>query len=253
MKFVDQPPKDLSRHCVTHGSYTAKCEKFGSKFMLIDHCPACSADERKAKEQIENEQRREQEQNRLLARKHAAGLRQRHLDCRFDNYETNLPQQQAALDKVQNFVNMVLGGGNGNLILSGMVGTGKTHLASALVSVCIEAGKTAHIIKLPELMRLIKSSWSDSEQSEQDIIQRLSGVDVLVIDEVGVQYGSDTEKLVMGEIIDNRYQELRPTVLVSNLDVAGIKSCLGDRCFDRLRQDDGTLVGFEWESFRVRK
>ena len=84
-------------------------------------------------------------------------------------------------------------------------------------------------------------------------MDRLSKVGLLIIDEIGIQFGSDTEKLLISEIIDNRYQNLLPTVLISNLDLAGIKSCIGERSYDRLREDGGKVVAFNWDSHRGAK
>jgi DNA replication protein DnaC len=41
-----------------------------------------------------------------------------------------------------------------------------------------------------------------------------------------------------------------PTVLVSNLDVEGVKQCIGDRVYDRLRDDGGKVIAFTWGSMR---
>jgi DNA replication protein DnaC len=115
----------------------------------------------------------------------------------------------------------------------------------------VELRIKCRIVKLADLVREIKSTWAKgSENSEGDVIAFYSELPVLFIDEVGVQFGSDTEKLLISEIIDNRYQELLPTVLISNLDVQGIKGAIGDRCFDRLREDGGKVVAFDWESHR---
>ncbi len=76
-------------------------------------------------------------------------------------------------------------------------------------------------------------------------------MDLLIIDEVGSQFGSDTEKLFIFEIIDGRYQEMKPTILISNLDINGIKESIGERCVDRLREGGGSMIAFNWESSRA--
>lgn len=251
MKTATELPRDLTRQCEQHGEYEASCQQLLSKFLIFDHCPKCAEIEQQEREAKEAEQERLANEKRLLSRKQLAGLRARHLNSTFENYKAATQQQQAALSKVKGFSSTILNGGHGNLVLAGKVGTGKTHLSAAMVNAFIERGKGAILIKMPELMRGIKSSWvKDSDLSESDIINEMSFTPLLVLDEIGVQYGSDTEKLVISEIIDNRYQEMLPTVLVSNLDVAGIKACIGERCYDRLREDGGTVVGFDWESFR---
>ena len=41
--------------------------------------------------------------------------------------------------------------------------------------------------------------------------------DLLILDEVGVQFGSETEKMILFEIINGRYEQLKPTIVISNL------------------------------------
>ena len=88
------------------------------------------------------------------------------------------------------------------------------------------------------------------ELREAGLIEFYSRLDLLVIDEVGVQFGSDTEKMFMFDIIDGRYQEMKPTILISNLAIEGIKKLMGERIIDRLREDGGKAVSFDWPSYR---
>ncbi|CAH0649884.1 DNA replication protein DnaC [Pseudomonas sp. Nvir] len=79
----------------------------------------------------------------------------------------------------------------------------------------------------------------------------LGGLDLLVIDEIGAQKGSEYELGLLHSIIDRRYQSVLPTVVISNLNADGLKSYIGDRALDRLRQNGGQQVGFTWESKRA--
>jgi DNA replication protein DnaC len=80
----------------------------------------------------------------------------------------------------------------------------------------------------------------------------LGSVGLLVMDEVGVQYGTDAEKVLLFDVINRRYQDVMPTILLTNLDKAGLREYLGDRAFDRIREN-GLLVPFVWESHRVNR
>ena len=76
---------------------------------------------------------------------------------------------------------------------------------------------------------------------------------MLVIEEVGVQFGSETEKLFLFEIIDGRYNKMKSTVMISNLNIQGVKECVGERCIDRLREDGGSVIAFDYESQRGKR
>ena len=75
-------------------------------------------------------------------------------------------------------------------------------------------------------------------------------VEFLVIDEVGVQFGTETEKFIFYEVINRRYENVLPTVLISNLTSDELKTFIGDRAFDRFREDGGAILAFDWESYR---
>jgi DNA replication protein DnaC len=56
----------------------------------------------------------------------------------------------------------------------------------------------------------------------------------------------------MFDVINRRYRDLHPTILLSNLDRDGLRAYLGERSFDRLREG-GIVVPFDWESYRGRR
>ena len=77
-----------------------------------------------------------------------------------------------------------------------------------------------------------------------------SKYELLVLDEIGVQFGSDAEKLIMFDIINERYEAMRPTILISNLALSGLSEFVGDRIVDRMKENGGKLMVFDWESHR---
>jgi len=71
-----------------------------------------------------------------------------------------------------------------------------------------------------------------------------------VIDEVGASRDNDFERMSIFEVVNKRYEEMKPTVLVSNLSAAKFEASVGDRTADRLREGGGFVLLFEWESAR---
>ncbi|MFO1612062.1 hypothetical protein QOT38_29945, partial [Pseudomonas aeruginosa] len=51
-------------------------------------------------------------------------------------------------------------------------------------------------------------------------------------------------------VIDGRYQNLMPTIVISNLKAEELPGALGERCVDRLRENGGIAVRFDWPSKR---
>ena len=141
-----------------------------------------------------------------------------------------------------------------NMIMSGAVGTGKTLIAAATVQSAIRSGLTARMSTVMGVIRAFRATWKrDCEYSEAEFIRELTRVDILVLDEVGVQYGSDSEKLFVFDVIDGRYRNMLPTIIISNLNIDGIRDCIGERCVDRMREDGGKVVAFDFESQRGKR
>lgn len=65
-----------------------------------------------------------------------------------------------------------------------------------------------------------------------------------------MQFGSDAEKLILFEIINGRYEAVKPTILLSNLNIDGLKGYMGERVVDRLREG-GKADRFDWPSYRL--
>lgn len=140
----------------------------------------------------------------------------------------------------------------GGLILIGRCGTGKTMLASGMIEGLGYSNFTSRMRTISSLVLELKESWrNDSQVSESELIQFYTNhVDFLVIDEIGCQRNSDTESLLLFNILDGRYNNMLPTVLVSNLSLQDFKNSIGERCYDRLKDDGGKIVAFNWESLR---
>lgn len=171
-----------------------------------------------------------------------------------DTYRAETEGQAVALTECRDYVhgferNWELGR---SMLLLGSVGTGKTHLACAIAQQVIRSyGASARYTMAIEIIRDIKMTFDKkSEQTERDVYSSLLAPDLLVIDEVGVQHGSDFERQVLFEVVDSRYRQLMPTIVISNLGLAGLRKCLGDRAVDRLTDTGGPAVLFTWASAR---
>jgi DNA replication protein DnaC len=140
----------------------------------------------------------------------------------------------------------------GGLALIGRCGTGKSLMAAAMVEELGYDDNVSRIRTLSGLVLELKESWRNgSTVSESELIQfYTSSVDLLIVDEVGMQRGSDTEALLLFSILDGRYNNMLPTVMISNLPINDFKLAVGERCIDRLKDDNGQIVAFNWESNR---
>lgn len=168
----------------------------------------------------------------------------------FENFVVTLPAQKKALEACQALVAKDQRGDTPWLL--GPPGTGKTHLGSAMVSHVIrERGYPAAIHSAREIVRMLRATWGkkEAEFSEAEVLEKFANLSLLVIDEVGVGFGTDSEIVQLFDVIDMRYRLERPTALISNLTAPDLKPVLGEAAYDRLREG-AKLVPMKWPSHR---
>jgi DNA replication protein DnaC len=235
-------------NCEKHGPYEEREVEILDLVIKQTQCPVCVKEDQEAIEEKRNAAEKERIESFKRSKRLKAGISKRNLYKDLRSYEVSTEGQRMALSKcfkyTADFPNVT------NLLLLGDVGTGKTMLASGIVEALIDKWE-CRLIKVSELFREVKSTYSkDSELTERDVIDYFSEVPLLIIDEIGVQFNSDAEKLIISDVIDGRYQNMLPTVLISNLDNHGVENAIGKRAMDRLREGGGSMIPFNWESYR---
>jgi DNA replication protein DnaC len=100
--------------------------------------------------------------------------------------------------------------------LVGDVGTGKTTLAMIVSGAALEAGYSVAVYSLPRLLNLIRDEIG-TDNSLLDLLDRLSSVDLLHIDDLGAQHTTPWRLEQLYSIIDARYQAKRPIIATTNL------------------------------------
>lgn len=243
--------------CPVHGAVDMTEVEQLDGSMLARGCKRCAWEalhmaprDSEASIQARAERQAERAMNALIA----AGITPRFAGCTFDSYRADAAQQQKALADCRGYAEQF--GQNyragRSLILTGNLGTGKTHLATAIVRTVVADGAGALIIPAGDIIAIARASMvPGSGYTDRDVVLHLGGLDLLVIDEVGAQRGSEFELGLLHGIVDRRYQAMLPTILVSNLDAAGLAKFIGERAVDRLRQGGGKAVGFTWSSMRA--
>jgi DNA replication protein DnaC len=98
------------------------------------------------------------------------------------------------------------------------------------------------------IIRSVRSTYG-GKGSETQALNELLKPDLLIMDEIGAEGGSDHDTKLLFEIINKRYENLRPTILISNLNAEALERYLGQRVMDRFREC-GMVVAFDWASFR---
>lgn len=244
--------------CEVHGVERKPIEANGR--VIGEQCPECSF------ELIESTRKRGSEEDSKVVRENEVNSRrqakQKRLDLvgipprfrsrRLKNYQAVTDKQRMARKMVADYTERLLSGAVcGGLVLTGNPGTGKTHLACAVANAYQKQDKTVAFMSVAAMIRKIRESYRpDSAMTEGEAISAFRDIDLLLLDEVGRQKGDEKEINLLMEVINERYGWEKPTVLISNLDLGKMNSLLGEPIIDRMREDGGMVIDFDWESFR---
>ncbi len=171
----------------------------------------------------------------------------------FGTYNADQPKQQQALDLCKRYAakfDTILEKGL-NLILTGNTGTGKTHLAVSILRKIIRNHHTGVFATVDDMLKSIRATYNGGDMSETEAMDAYIQPDLFVLDEVGVAIGQEEKRRAMVfAIINARYNEMRPTVIIGNLTKTEMEKYLGPRVWDRLREGGSPVVSFDWGSYR---
>jgi DNA replication protein DnaC len=176
-----------------------------------------------------------------IARKRAANLEgripKRYRGASFERPPV-LGMPEAVVSEVRSYVrnlNARIEEGRG-MWLVGDVGTGKTTLAMIVSAAALEAGHTVAIYSLPRLLNLIRDEIG-TENSLLDLLDRLSAVDLLHIDDLGAQHTTPWRLEQLYSIVDARYQAGRPIVATTNLMPSALAEQMGRQIHTTVTED----------------
>lgn len=244
----------VKQDCPVHGVFETVGRSFKGGPMIWRMCPGCEKDAELRRTLDARTSDLERARKAAEAAIDAAAIPARFRTRTFGSFVADTDGLAKALATVKAYADEFkrhLRTGAG-LILTGPPGTGKSHLAAATL-LQLAPDHLCLYTTVSQLIRAVRDTWrKDSETSEKQLIKRLgSDVDLLVLDEVGVQYGTDAERNLLFDILDRRYADMRPTILLSNLHGDGLKEVLGERLYDRMRETQ-RMVTFTGESYRSK-
>ena len=224
----------------------------------MSFCLECSREKQRSEDIAEQHAQADARRAKAIADRVAAcRIPDRFADKTFWDYSPSSVGQRSNLEKCQAYAeNFDAHYSDGRcLILSGTVGTGKTHLAISILKDAVEKqGYTGKYWTVNGLLQVIRSSYEkDSGFSESDVIASVTDTHLLVLDEVGATKQSEFEMATLFNIINSRYEWKLPTIIISNLGPKQIGEAIGERCFDRLREGGGECLVFQGESNRKQK
>jgi len=130
-----------------------------------------------------------------------------------------------------------------DFVIYGTIGTGKTYLTIGLLNALLERGIGARYTTESRLMEL----YCRKDYTGFDNIKKSS---FLVIDEVGKRELAHWQLVQLEELISYRYEEMLPTVYITNKSKEQFKKIIGERAVDRLRENKVKQIEFKGASLR---
>lgn len=191
---------------------------------------------------------RAQRQARARARNLSAVIPRRYRDVSFDRPPVTEIEATivAATRRFALTVDTQLDAGRG-LWFMGPPGTGKTTLAMLVSKAASDAGRTVAIYSLPRLLNEIRDTHR-AERSHIDLLDRLTGVDLLHIDDVGAERSTDWVLEELYSIVNARYEDQRSVIVTTNiLDRDELCQQITPRTVSRLTEmcDELPLLGHD--------
>jgi DNA replication protein DnaC len=159
----------------------------------------------------------------------AARIPKRYEHCELANYDTDFPGAHGSLAEAQFLASGFVQKydprtGEKGLLITGTIGTGKTHLAVGILKELILAkGVPCLFYDYRELLKEIQNSYNDSvKTTELDVLRPVFETEVLVLDELGAVKPTEWVWDTVSLILNTRYNDNRTTIITTNFpDEAG--------------------------------
>ena len=188
----------------------------------------------------ENRKHEEQEKQKNLE---ASGIGERYYNASFENYNCNIPERKEVLDKLKLFIQDYQ---EKTLWMVGNSGTGKTMFAAIICRECLHA----HFVKSYQIeLELDDCKSFKAKESKTELLKRYTEYPVLIIDEIG-KFESKDEVKYLFMIINERYENKKSTVLISNKSKIELVEYLGKPIFDRFTENCMSIE-FNFDSYRI--
>jgi len=155
----------------------------------------------------------------------------------FDNFDwkrVNLPlEQRQNLAEVFNLARDFAKSPDGWLVLQGVNGCGKTHLATAIANEHLRAGKPVLFVVVPDFLDHLRSTFSpDSKVSYDQLFESVKNTPMLILDDFGEQSTTPWAQEKLYQVINHRYNARLATIITTGCSLDEIESRIGSRLVD---------------------
>lgn len=173
-------------------------------------------------EKIEERLKIEEQQRRIAMLRGASLMDSKLKNARLSNFEKNNSNEKLfriARNYIDNFDDMY--SKNQGLLLWGNVGTGKSYTAACIANELIDKSKS---VVMTSTIKLLDKILDFGEGEEELLYAKLSSCELLIIDDLGAERGTDFALEKVYDIIDSRYRTCKPLIVTTNLQMSQMKN-----------------------------
>lgn len=179
-----------------------------------------------------------------------AGLTELHKNMTFKNFSVNKNNKAMKLACIE-YAKDLISKKKKSIIISGNIGSGKTHLAMAIANELIKKGIKVQYMDYRKYIIAIKQNMLDGDFYNQEI-NRMTYSDVLVIDDLFKGKITDSDINIIYEIVNTRYLDRAPVVITTEKSInqlLAIDEAIGSRLIEMSR---GYVIHSYGENMRLK-
>lgn len=105
------------------------------------------------------------------------------------------------------------------LTMVGPPGTGKSHVAVAILREWIKDGHRVRFVDVPDFLEALKERFGAGEETPQELVREALAPDLLVLDEAYTHQRSDWADATVSRMIRARLRDMKPLIINSNLSL----------------------------------
>lgn len=191
-----------------------------------------------------------------------SGIKRRFQTRTFANFRRDTPGRKRSYEVAKEYAdNFAFHFKRGDgLYIEGTNGTGKTHLAAAIALQLLGEGIPVICKTAADLLLDIKKSYDTEGLQEKAVLDVYKTVDLLIIDDLGKEQCSDWSMSTLYSILNDRYEDMRPTIITTNYNNEALVKAMTPKGADnskivaivsRLRETNAVLT-MAWEDAREK-
>ena len=193
----------------------------------------------------------QQEQKRIAKLMGVGGVGERFRSRSFATFQET-PETKAAVTACKRFCDDVKNNPKAQgLMLMGGYGTGKTHLAVAILRETAEAGIPGMFVVVPDLLGKMRASFDRKDGKADELVTTAKNAPLLVLDDLGAENPRSWVVELVYVLINHRYEHMLPTVITTNCGGRELEATFGRRIVSRLAEMT-VPVNIRAEDYRMR-